>query len=326
MTLTLGYRNEQVIYEDDAGEWGRFESNLAALVENVQRVVVAERETIRFSLLALFTESHVLLEDLPGVGKTLLAKTIARSIEGKFTRIQFTPDLLPTDITGSSVFDLNSNRFEFLPGPIFANIVLADELNRAGPRTQSALLEAMGERQVSADGSMLSLPKPFLVIATQNFAESHGTFPLPYSQLDRFTISMGIGYPDADQEIDILNRSEHGLPEIGAVLTTEDVIDMQATVRSVQVALPVKEYIVNVLRASREHTAVSIGVSPRGGTYLQRTAQAWAAFEGRSFVVLDDVKRVAPNVLRHRVILGAGQRTTPDEVIADVLANVAVPL
>jgi MoxR-like ATPase len=187
MTLTLGYRSEQVSYDDDAGEWSRFQSNLAALVDNVQRVVVAERETIRFSLLALFTESHVLLEDLPSVGKTLLAKTIARSIEGKFTHIQFTPDLLPTDITGTSVFDLNSNRFEFIPGPIFANVVLADELNRAGPRTQSALLEAMGERQVSADGSMPSLPKPFLVIATQNYAESHGTFPLPYFQLDPFT-------------------------------------------------------------------------------------------------------------------------------------------
>ncbi len=326
MTSILERREDQILHESDTGGWDLFESNLSSLIENVQRVVVAERETIRFSLLALFTESHVLLEDLPGVGKTLLAKTIARSIDGKFTRIQFTPDLLPTDITGTSVFNLSANRFEFVPGPVFANVMLADELNRAGPRTQSALLEAMGERQVSADGSMLSLPKPFLVIATQNLADSHGTFPLPYSQLDRFAISMGVGYPDADQEIDILSRSEHGLPDVGPVLTIEDVIDMQTTVRNVQVALPVKEYIVHILRASREHPAVSIGVSPRGGTHLQRTAQAWAAFEGRSFTVPDDVQRVAPNVLRHRIILGTGHRTTADEIIADVLAGVAVPL
>ena len=199
-------------------EWSVFQERFSSLASNVGEVVVVSRRTIHFALLGLFARGHILLADLPGVGKTLLAKTIAQSIAGKFSRIQFTPDLLPTDITGTSIFDLRQNHFEFVPGPIFANIVLADEVNRTGPRTQSALLEAMGEHQVTADGVQRLLPRPFMVIATQNSAESFGTFPLPNSQLDRFLISLKIGLPSLQDEVEILSRSEHGLPEIGQTL------------------------------------------------------------------------------------------------------------
>ena len=306
--------------------WKRFEEQFESLVANIRRVVVASDSTIRFSLLALFSGGHVLVEDLPGVGKTLLAKTMARSIGAKFTRIQFTPDLLPTDITGTSIFDLAANRFEFVPGPIFANVVLADELNRAGPRTQSALLEAMGEQQVTADGTLYSLPLPFLVIATQNIAESHGTFPLPYSQLDRFSISMRLGFPNRRQEMDILNRSEQGMPEVDPVLTPETVVDMQAMIRTVKVALPVKEYMLNILEGSRKHPAISIGASPRGGTFLQRAAQAWAAFSGRSFVVPEDVKDLSVQVLAHRVIMRSGEQMASADAIGEVVDTVPVPV
>ena len=306
--------------------WKQFEDQLASLVANIGRVLVASDYYIRLSLLALFAEGHVLIEDLPGVGKTLLAKTLARSIGAKFTRIQFTPDLLPGDITGTTVFDLAANRFEFVPGPVFANVVLADELNRAGPRTQSALLEAMSERQVTADGTVHILPSPFLVIATQNLAESHGTFPLPNSQLDRFSISMRLGFPDRSQELDILDRSERGLPEVEAVVTPDIVVDMQATVRTVQVALPVKEYILNIMDGSRQHASVSLGASPRASTFLQRCSQAWAAFDGRSFVVPEDVKEVAAQVLPHRVILQPGAQMTAADAISEVLDAVPVPL
>ena len=311
---------------EDPDPWQRFGDQFSGLVSNIRRVVVASETTIRYGLLALFSEGHVLVEDLPGVGKTLLAKTIARSIDAKFTRIQFTPDLLPSDITGASVYDLNSGRFEFMPGPLFANVVLADELNRAGPRTQSALLEAMGEHQISAAGTVHTLPRPFLVIATQNIAETHGTFPLPNSQLDRFAISTGLGFPDRAQEMDILDRSEKGLADVDTVLTTEEVLDMQATVRTVRVALPVKEYILNVLEGSRQHPAISLGASPRGGTFLQRAAQAWAAFSGRSFLIPEDVKGVSVQVLAHRVIPRSGEQMTAVDAIREVLGQVPVPV
>ena len=226
--------------------WIDFRERFSALATNVAQVVVAPQRTIRFALLGLFAQGHVLLEDLPGVGKTLLAKTIAQSIKGQFSRIQFTPDLLPTDITGTSIFDMKNNRFEFVPGPIFANVVLADELNRTGPRTQSALLEAMGEHQVTADGSLRPLPRPFMVIGTQNLLESYGTFPLPNSQMDRFLISMKIGIPTPQQEMEILTRSEHAIPEATPVLSSAEVVEMQTLVQQVQVAVPVKQYIVKL--------------------------------------------------------------------------------
>ena len=226
--------------EAEPMEWGLFQDRFSALTSNVASVVVASERTIHFALLGLFAEGHILLDDLPGVGKTVLAKTIAHSIAGQFSRIQFTPDLLPTDITGTSIFDLKQNEFQFVPGPIFANIVLADEVNRTGPRTQSALLEAMGESQVTADGSRRPLPQPFMVIATQNLVESYGTFPHPNSQMDRFLISMNIGLPTHQQELEILSRSEHGLAEVSPMLSASEVVEMQELVRGVQVALPVK--------------------------------------------------------------------------------------
>ncbi len=312
--------------EDQPALSENFGEQLSALVANIRRVLVASESTIRLSLLGLFCEGHVLLEDLPGIGKTLLAKTIAGSINGKFTRIQFTPDLLPTDITGTSIFDLSRGQFEFMPGPVFANIVLADELNRTGPRTQSALLEAMGEHQVSSDGTMHVLPRPFFVIATQNLAETHGTFPLPNSQLDRFLISMQLGLPDRSQEMEILDRFEHGMPEIDPVLTAEQVVEMQGVVRKVQAATPVKGYILNILEASRRHPAVSLGVSPRGGTFLQRAAQGWAAFDGRSFVTPEDVKEVAVPLLAHRILLRMGEQVAASDCINEVLETVPVPV
>ena len=277
-------------------------------------------------LLGLFAQGHILLEYLPGIGKTLLAKSIAQSIAGQFSRIQFTPDLLPTDITGTSIFDLRQNRFEFIPGPIFANIVLADEVNRTGPRTQSALLEAMGEHQVTADGTLRPLPRPFMIIATQNLVESYGTFPLPNSQLDRFLISMNIGLPNPQQEIEILSRSEHGLPEVTPVLSTDEVVEMQRVVQRVEAALPVKQYIVNLVAASREHPAIAVGVSPQGAVSPLRAAQGWAAFGGRRYVVPEDIKEVAPMVLAHRVMVESAAGAAAKDIIRELLDSVPVPL
>ena len=213
-----------------------------------------------------------------------------------------------------------------MPGPVFANVLLADELNRAGPRTQSALLEAMGEHQVSADGTVHSLPRPFLVMATQNLAESHGTFPLPNSQLDRFSVSMRLGFPSRSEELDILDRSEQGLPEVEPVLTPETVVNMQEMVRTVQVALPIKEYILNILDGTRKHPAITLGASPRGGTFLQRAAQTWAAFSGRSFVIPEDVNDIAVQVLAHRVIMQASAQITEADAVTEVLDGVPVPV
>ena len=310
---------------DEAATWSVFRERFTALNSNIAGVVVAPQRTIHFALLGLFAQGHVLLDDLPGVGKTLLAKTIARSIAGRFSRIQFTPDLLPTDITGGSVFDMANNRFEFVPGPIFSNVVLADEVNRTGPRTQSALLEAMGEHQVTADGTQHPLPRPFMVIATQNMVESYGTFPLPNSQLDRFLISMNIGLPSPEQEMEILSRSEHGLPDVAPVLSAEEVVEMQAFVRQVQVAVPVKQYIVRVVSATRDHPALAVGVSPRGGVSVLHAAQAWAAFGGRDFVVPEDIKEVAPLVLSHRVLVESGAGASARDIVLELLDSVPVP-
>ena len=317
--------------EEESEEWTRFHERFSLLASNVAQVVVAPQRTIHTALLGLFAQGHVLLEDLPGVGKTLMAKTIAQSIAGQFSRIQFTPDLLPTDITGSSILDLRNNRFEFIPGPLFANIVLADEVNRTGPRTQSALLEAMGEHQVTADGALRPLPRPFRVIATQNLVESHGTFPLPNSQLDRFLVSIKIGLPTPEQELEILSRSEFGLPEVSPVLTAGEVVEMQGVVQRVRVALPVKQYIVNLVAATRDHPAAAVGVSPRGAVSLLRAAQGWAAqgwaaFGGRDFVVPEYIKKVAPIVLSHCIVADRGAGMAARDIIQEILDSVSVPL
>ncbi|MDA0734172.1 MAG: MoxR family ATPase [Chloroflexi bacterium] len=304
-----------------------FQQIFEQLVASVATVVVTSPHNIRLALLGLFAQGHVLLEDLPGVGKTLLAKTIAASIDGQFSRIQFTSDLLPSDITGTSVFDMQHQTFEFVPGPIFANIVLADELNRAGPRTQSALLEAMAEGQVSADGNVKLLPRPFMVIATQNMIESYGTFPLPNSQLDRFMVSMRLGLPTPEQEMEILGRFEHGLPQVSPLLTPAEVVQMQELVMGVKAARPVQQYIVNLAAASRECSYLSHGVSPRASASLLRACQGWAAFQGRSFVIPEDVQALAPQVWGQRVMVGHDEGIqSGQEAIARLLQSVPVPL
>ena len=279
------------------------------------------------ALIGLFAQGHVLLEDLPGVGKTLLAKTIAGSIDGRFSRIQFKPDLLPGDITGSSIFDSSNRSFSFMPGPIFANVVVANELNRTGPRTQSALLEAMAEGAVSSDGEIWRLPRPFLIIATQSLIETYGTFPLPNSQLDRVMISMELGLPTREQEMEILRRAELGASQVRPLLSPGDVVDMQDTVSNVHLADSVREYIVNLAAATRQSENISVGVSPRGSTVLQKACQAWAAFDGRSFVVPEDVQDLAPYVWSHRIIVGMDQDTASGrEAITELLKSVPVAL
>jgi MoxR-like ATPase len=317
------------IAEEDSNEPTPFQQQFERLVDNVAGVVVTSRHNIHLALLGLFAQGHVLLEDLPGVGKTLLAKTIAASIDGEFSRIQFTPDLLPSDITGTSVFDMRDQTFQFVPGPIFANVVVADELNRAGPRTQSALLEAMAEAQVSADGTVRPLPKPFMVIATQNLIETYGTFPLPISQLDRFLVSMSLGLPSPEQEMEILQRSKLGSSSqvVAPVLTPIQVVEMQQTVLAVEVTPSVQQYIINLAGASRQQGDGTFGVSPRGSAALLRACQGWAAFAGRSFAVPEDVQELAPHVWGQRVLVNQDQGIhSGQEAVSRLLTTVAVPL
>jgi len=303
-----------------------FVGRVQAVVDNIRQVVVASPDVVRMSLLGLLCQGHVLLDDFPGVGKTLLAKALAQSLQANFKRIQFTPDLLPTDITGSSIYNPTGGEFNFVPGPIFANIVLADEINRCSPRTQSALLEAMGEGHVTFDGIAHPLPKPFFVIATRNLAETHGVFPLPQSQLDRFLLSFGIGYPKREEEVEILERHEHGELSIGPVLTASDISTMQDQVYLVEVTRPVKEYIVNIVSETRASAEITIGVSPRGAVFLQRAAQARAAMEGRDFATPDDVKVVSSAVLRHRILTRSSEPGSSTKCIEAILSTVPVPL
>ena len=326
----MAAQSTQIQAEDEAYQVNAipqgFQELVAALVENIAKAVVISPESIRVVVLGLITQGHILLEDTPGVGKTLMAKTLANSIQGKFSRVQCTPDLLPSDITGTSIFNMQQSHFEFRPGPVFSNILIADEINRTGPRTQAALLEAMAEFQVSADGDIYPLPRPFLVIATQNMTESHGVFPLPDSQLDRFLIRMSLGIPSAEQEVEILSRTEHGMEQVSPVLTTKQIVAMQEVVKRVNVALPVKEYIVNIAQATRRHSSVSRGVSPRGTVLLQDAAQGWAAIEGREYLIPDDVKRVAKLVLPHRIEVYSGSDSAQREIVDEILNSVPVPV
>ncbi len=274
------------------------------LEANMAQVVLGKADVVRLCVVALLAGEHVLLEDVPGVGKTLAGKALARSVSGEFRRIQFTPDLLPADITGSSTFDARQQEFVFSRGPIFANVVLADEINRTTPRTQSALLEAMSEGQVSVDGQTHPLPRPFLVIATQNPLEFEGTYPLPESQLDRFLLRVSVGYPDRACQREILSSHRRGEPvdQLQAVLTGPQILELQQSVRAVAVDPSVAEYVLDAVQATRTSDELHVGVSIRGGLSLYRAAQAWALAEGRDYVVPDDVKRLAVSVLAHRVI------------------------
>ena len=301
------------------------------IVENIARVIVGKDEVIELCLVALLCEGHVLLEDVPGIGKTTLAKAIARSIGCDFRRIQFTPDLLPSDVTGILYFNQKSQDFEFRAGPIMSQVVLADEINRATPRTQSALLEAMQERQVTVDIETMALPRPFLVLATQNPIELEGTFPLPEAQIDRFLMRVALGYPSKQDENAILLRYERQDPlaTLEPVIQANDLLAMQEQVKSVLVEESVREYMIDVVRATRDHAAVELGVSPRGTLALYRTVQALAAVRGRAFVIPDDVKYLAPPVLTHRIIISPQTRLRgrrPEEVMAEIVDTVPVPV
>ena len=301
------------------------------VIANVEQVIIGKREVIELTLVALLCEGHILIEDVPGTGKTTLAKAIARSLGCSFQRIQFTPDLLPSDVTGIYFFNQKSQEFEFRAGPIMAQVVLADEINRATPRTQAALLEAMQERQVSVDLETKALPRPFLVLATQNPIELEGTFPLPEAQVDRFLMKIKLGYPSEEDENKILLRYEQQDPleTLEPVLASSALLELQQLVRSVKVENSVREYLVRVARATRDHPAVELGVSPRGTLALYRTAQALAALRGRDYVIPDDIKHLAPSVLVHRIIIRPQTRLrgrTPDQVITEIVDSVPVPV
>ncbi len=301
------------------------------LEENLERVVLGKRDVIRLCVVALLAGEHILLEDVPGVGKTLIAKALARSVSGTFRRIQFTPDLLPADITGSSYYNAKGSDFVFSRGPVFANIVLADEINRTTPRTQSALLEAMSERQVSVDGTTHLLERPFMVIATQNPLEFEGTYPLPESQLDRFLMRISVGYPERDQELRVLvdHRAGEPVDRLEAVLTGRQVEELQDEVRRVRVDDSINEYLLDVVHATRTTEDLQVGVSIRGALSYYRACQALAMAEGRDYVVPDDVKRLAVPILSHRVLtkgyLHGSQREALEALIGRLVEEVPVP-
>jgi len=300
------------------------------IIGNVEKVIVGKRQQLILALVAWFSEGHILLEDVPGVAKTMLARALASSVGCAFKRIQCTPDLLPTDVTGASIFNQKTTEFEFRSGPIFAQLVLADEINRTTPRTQAALLEAMAEGRVTVDGTTHTLSPPFLVIATQNPIDHEGTFPLPEAQLDRFLMRFSLGYPSMDEELQMLEmlQRKHPIDDLEPVVSAKELIACQQTVRNVRVDPKVRQYLMQIVHGTREHEDLILGGSPRASIALFRTGQALAGLRGRKFVLPDDIKRVAAPVLTHRVILKAESRlrkVTADQVIADVVAEIAVP-
>ncbi len=310
---------------------GQLSEVAARIRENVQKVIVGKDEAINLTTVALLCRGHVLIEDVPGIGKTTMAKALAQSLGASFKRIQFTPDLMPTDVLGVNFFNQKSSEFEFRPGPIFSQIVLADEINRATPRTQSALLEAMQEAQATVDGETMTLPEPFLVMATENPVEMEGTFPLPEAQLDRFMLRVEMGYPSAEEEGTIYSRFEKGtiLPSLEPVTRANELMLMQEVPPTVRVDDTVRDYIVGIIGATREHEGISLGGSPRAGLALYKTSQAWAALGGRDFVSPDDVKKMAPSVLPHRMILSSTARlrgNSATQLVTDILSAVPVPI
>ena len=304
----------------------------AEIEANMARVILGKPDVIRYCLVALLSGEHLLLEDVPGVGKTLAGKAIAKSVDGRFARLQFTPDLLPSDITGNSIFDARENRFEFHAGPIFNNIVLADEINRAPPRTQAALLEAMSDHQVSVDGQTHALPRPFLVIATQNPFEYEGTYVLPESQLDRFLLRISMGYPARDSERDVLMSHRHGEPvdTLGSVVDTDQIRELQEAVREIRVEASLVDYLLDIVERTRNSPDLNVGVSTRGALLWYRAVQAYAFAEGRDFAVPDDIKRLAVPVLGHRVLargsVQGGQREAVEGIVARIVADTPTPV
>jgi len=300
------------------------------LIANVEKVIVGKHDEVQLTLLALLCQGHLLIEDVPGVGKTMLAKSIARSIGCTFQRIQFTPDMLPSDVTGVSVFNQKTREFEFRPGPVMAQIVLTDEINRATPKTQSALLECMEERQVTVDGTTYPLARPFLVLATQNPIEYEGTFPLPEAQLDRFMMRISLGYPDPEDEITMMDAQQyiHPVEEIGQVVDIEELLEAQETTKDIYIDDSVKEYIVAVVGETRKHPDVYLGASPRGSLALYKTSQARAAILGRDYVIPDDIKALAQVTLAHRLIISPSARiknVDPKAVVKEIINSVPVP-
>nr|WP_040983997.1 MoxR family ATPase [Oceanobacillus jeddahense] len=301
------------------------------VLNNINNVIFGKEEIVKLSLVALLTEGHVLLEDVPGVGKTMLVRTLAKSVNCDFSRIQFTPDLLPSDVTGVSIFNPKELEFEFREGPVFGNILLADEINRTSPKTQSALLEAMEEKSVTVDGKTRRLKSPFFVMATQNPIEYEGTYPLPEAQLDRFLLKLRMGYPTYEDELEMLsrNRNHHPIEEIQAVMSQEELLLEQEEVKNVYMDETIQQYILNIVTRTRSHSSIYLGVSPRGTLALMEASKAYAYIEERDYVIPDDVKYLAPFVLAHRVILKAEARyqgRSSEEVIDSIIQSAHIPI
>lgn len=300
------------------------------VITNIEKVIIGKRNSVELAVISLLCQGHLLIEDVPGVGKTVLARSMARSLGCSFSRIQFTPDMLPSDVTGVSIYNQVSKQFEFRPGPVMSQIVLSDEINRATPKTQAALLEAMEERQVTVDGVTHPLPHPFMVLATQNPIEYEGTFPLPEAQLDRFLVRLRLGYPELEDEIRIMDRQQyrHPVTDLEKVVSEAELVEAQEAIKSIYVAYAVKRYIVELARQTRHHPEVYLGASPRGSLALYRTGQGRAAMQGRDFVLPDDIKALAKPALSHRVILGPAARLrdlNADQIVDEILGRVPVP-
>jgi MoxR-like ATPase len=328
MQIDIAQRTQIIMPISEVAPRLPYHDTVRQLMDAIRQAVVIDTCKLELILAALLAQGHVLLEDVPGIGKTLAAKALARSVHATFKRIQCTPDLLPSDITGSAIYNQREQRFEFVPGPVFANVVLVDEINRASPRTQSSLLECMEESQVTSDGFTHTLEPPFFVIATQNPIEVAGTFPLPEAQLDRFLVMLDLGYPDFEDEVTILEREEHTDPleAIEPVLDLTDILALQEAALAVDVVRPLKEYMVRLVMATRTHPDAVLGVSPRGGVALQRCSQALALIHGRTFVTADDVKTAAPAVMTHRLLTRDRCSQTAREIVTRVMGEVPVPV
>jgi MoxR-like ATPase len=307
-------------------------SKISKVIDNLEKVIIGKKEVIKLALTSLFAGGHLLIEDVPGTGKTTLALGIAKSIGGIFRRIQFTSDLLPSDIIGVTIYSQKNESFEFKPGPIFANIVLADEINRTTPKTQSALLESMNENQVTVDNKTYPLPKPFMVIATQNPLEIYGTYPLPESQLDRFMMRIKMGYPPSDKEKEIIlsHKFSRPLDNISAVINPEDVLEIQKRIKNVKISNELMDYIVEIIKRTRSSDLIKIGASPRASILFSRACQAYAFVNGRDYVIPDDIKTLAIPILVHRLVpkgkIGDGRREEVEDIIRDIISRITVPL